>query len=118
MNANAHVLKAGSSGGGVNRSQVRVALAVLGLLLAAVALGAYLVWSGGSERRALARMPEAERQGLFERTRATLLQDCAKPPSALQGYCQEQADLLSNFPECDASCQALVAQRRPLQSVR
>jgi hypothetical protein len=87
-------------------------------LLALLTLLLLLFRGEGAQRRALGQLPEAERHALYLRTKANLEQVCPAPPEALKGYCQQQADFLGQFPECDASCQALAAAQHPLQRAR
>jgi len=81
------------------------------LAVGLVALGtiAMWAWSDGDQRRALERMPEAERRAGYLRTLESQQQICAAPRQGLQAYCQAQADFLAEFPECDSACSALVA---------
>jgi hypothetical protein len=68
-------------------------------------------WEGGAARRVLRRLPEAERSALYERTAKDLQQVCNSPPAALQPYCDQQAEFLLSFPECDADCRALAGEQ-------
>ena len=55
------------------------------------------------------RLPEAERTALYERMRADL-ELCAAPSGKLiKKHCEHQAELIVEFPECDASCKSLAA---------
>jgi hypothetical protein len=76
-------------------------------LLAAFAI-AYALWNAGAEKRAIARMPPAERQAAYRSARQALERLCGGVvPEELQRSCGDQASLLALFPECDASCHAL-----------
>lgn len=81
--------------------------AAAGLTLACVTAAA--IWSDQrATQTALQRLPEGERKTLFEHTRETLAQVCpAVSVGDMQTYCRSQAQFISNFPECDRSCQSL-----------
>jgi len=83
------------------------------LLLAAVLLVAVWGWLRNAESRALASMDPDLRRELFVRSRAEAEVLCARPELAEE--CHTRVEFLSRFPECDASCQDLVARqlRRP-----
>lgn len=104
-----------SAGGSGRLRKVVVGLAIALGLAGAIA---YAVWRQGAERRALGSLPPDERRALFLRTRQDLESVCANPPEALREHCRRQAELLSQLPECDAGCQALVARFFPPQPAR
>ena len=53
-------------------------------------------------------LPAQQRQALYQRTLETLRSTCAEVDGASLGeYCQEQAELITRFPECDAPCRSL-----------
>jgi hypothetical protein len=105
-----------SAGGGGSR--LRKVLVALAIALAAAAVIAYAVWRQGAERRALGSLPADERRALYLRTRQDLESVCVSPPEALRDHCRRQAELLSQFPECDAACRELVARLFPPQPAR
>lgn len=89
------------------RSIVSVTLA--GLLC----VGA-IVWHHERAKSELMAMPAGERQSLYDRTLATLRTTCARADGEqLRGYCQQEAEFVSRFPECDASCQSTCQQYLP-----
>ena len=63
-----------------------------------------LVWSEGSERRAIRDMPETERQALYSRTMQNLKSVCSPADDAMRDFCREQARLVMEFRECDQVC--------------
>ncbi|HUM11191.1 MAG TPA: hypothetical protein VLT82_09610 [Myxococcaceae bacterium] len=87
----------------------------LGLVLAAVLLLVLLGWLRNADSRALASMDPDLRGELFRRTRAEAEALCARPE--LEEECRSRLEFLERFPECDASCRALVARhtRRPVR---
>jgi hypothetical protein len=85
-------------------------LASFVLLLALGAGVAVWVWRLDAERRALAAMPAAERQPIYEREQANFAAMCRPPRHELSGECEEQARFLAEFPECDDGCRALVRE--------
>lgn len=85
----------------------------MGLTILAVCLALFLSLYN-SRWFALRRMPAAERAQLFQSVRETVKTTCPSPEPALQAECRDQLDLLFMFPECDAGCEALAAQYRPL----
>jgi hypothetical protein len=93
------------------RSLAKIGLVLLGIT-AAILL---LMWSEGSERRAIRDMPPSERQALLSRTLENLKSVCAEPEDAMRGFCGDQARLVLEFPECDDACQSLA--RRQLSRV-
>lgn len=103
------------AGGGRRLRKVVVGMAIALGLAGAIA---YAVWRQGAERRALESLPADERRALYLRTRQDLESVCASPPEALRDHCRRQAELLSQFPECDAGCQELVARFFPPQPAR
>jgi len=60
-------------------------------------------------RQTLAAVTTPERLALYDRTLRTLVSQCngAKRPSGLEDFCREQAELVLQFPDCDAACRAL-----------
>lgn len=64
--------------------------------------------------RELSDLPVAERRALYERTRDTLQTTCMLASGQeLTGYCRQQADFITRFPECDGECHALAARFKP-----
>jgi hypothetical protein len=91
-------------------------LVKIGLVLAGIAAAILLLmWSEGSERRAIRDMPPSERQALLSRTLENLKSVCGEPEDAMRGFCGDQARLVLEFPECDEACQNLA--RRQLSRV-
>lgn len=90
---------------------------VLGWLLATiVALGAWFWWTG-AERRAVLRLPAAERLALYERELGTFKSLCLDDPEpALDEQCRARATVLSWLPECDADCMRLISKVIPVGS--
>jgi len=84
-------------------------LTTIALALALVAAVVFLVWRSGSEGRALGRIPVPERRALYEQTFGATesLCDRARSDPALQSRCEDMAEFLESFPECDAACRAL-----------
>lgn len=94
--------------------RVKIVAVVLLIVSAAVLLGIGFE-KQHAERDAIRQLPVAERRALYECTRARLASACdpAKGRPGLDEYCRRQADFLSQFSECDASCRALTGQFRP-----
>jgi len=90
--------------------QARIAI-VLGVVLVLAAWG----WLRSAETRALASMDPDLRRELFSRSRAEAETLCARPE--LADECRRRLEFLERFPECDASCRALVARhlRHPVR---
>lgn len=91
-----------------------IALAVLALVLVAMSLILYR-WEK-QKQRAVQDLPAAERQSLYLRTLQNFRTVCAPFPKAeLKEHCQQDAEFLELFPECDSSCKSLVADllRKP-----
>jgi cytochrome b pre-mRNA-processing protein 3 len=109
---------AGSGVEAAGETPPRGYLALMALAVAVLGSVAFWAWSEGDERRALGRLPEAERRALYVRTLQSLEQLCTAPREGLRGYCQSQADFLAEFPECDSECYALVAAQHPPQRPR
>ena len=119
MSTNLEAMPGGMATNGVGaKSAADRYLGILALILAVLGSLAYWVWSEGAERRALERLPEAERSALYTRTLESLEQLCAVPREGLRDYCQGQADFLAKFPECDSRCRALVVAQHPPQRPR
>ena len=85
------------------RKVMRVLLVVAGLGLAI----ALIMWCSGSRGRMIRTLPEAERVGLFERTMQNLKTVCAYGATSMRDFCEEQARLAEDFPECDLACHIL-----------
>lgn len=67
----------------------------------------------------LRQLPLSERRTLYLRTLDTLRTSCASgaPAAAvLDDHCRHQAAFISQFPECDAACQALAEPFLPKPS--
>lgn len=87
----------------------------LRLPIAAVAVGVTLLFGVGvillkdwNTERELRIMPDDTRRALFERIQETVRGSCSHAKSdELRDYCEEQAQFLTRFPECEATCQDL-----------
>jgi hypothetical protein len=84
-------------------TRIAIAVAVISLL-------AVWGWLRNADSRALASMDPDLRGELFRRSRADADAICARPE--LEDECSSRLDFLARFPECDASCQVLVARHR------
>lgn len=91
--------------------RVRRAL-VLGVVLLVLAL----VWGyvQGGENRALNAMSPVQRAALFQETRDSIRLMCltdagVRSGGKLERRCQQQADFLTRFPECDEACRREIA---------
>jgi hypothetical protein len=84
-------------------------LIALGLLLAVYS------WRSGAERRALLRLPEAERRETLARELETLTALCAGGRNAaeLAELCRERAEFIRDFPECDEACRQTIGRYLP-----
>ncbi len=80
------------------------------LVLIGIAVFAVWGWLRNADSRALANMDADLRGELFRRSRAEAESLCARPE--LEEECQSRLRFLELFPECDRSCQALVAAHR------
>jgi hypothetical protein len=67
---------------------------------------ALCLWSRADESSAIRSMPDAERHVLYQSTLDTLHYACAPTNSndSLQGFCDDQARFIVQFPECDSQC--------------
>ena len=86
------------------------------LLLAAIVCVALWRWSRDDETSAIRTLPAPDRRALFDGTLRTLASVCdpQRRPTGLDGYCNEQAIFIAQFPECEAACRTLVkGARRP-----
>ena len=89
-------------------------LVVVAVVLAIVGLVAAWWWSSGLERRALLEMPAEQRHLLYEDTLRATRAMCrsAESARALADQCDQSAELLLAFPECDGECAAFVRSVR------
>jgi hypothetical protein len=91
----------------------RIELGLIGVaILVVLALGIWLSSAGNIE---IDELPARVQHALYERTLATLGDFC-DPKKALRGidaYCQEQANFIVKFRECDDVCRARSAQHQP-----
>ena len=88
-----------------------VALGVLALVL--IALSLLLQHWEKQKERAVKDLPAAERQSLYLRTLQNFQTVCTPFPKAeLKEHCQQDAEFLMLFPECDAACKSRVADLR------
>lgn len=80
------------------------------LAACALALLGTITWQAGSERRAIARLPDEVRRGVFSQTLEAFSELCRGPErDDLRSHCREQARFLALFPECGARCGDLAA---------
>ena len=98
----------------------RVAAVAMTMLIAGTS--ALFVWWTSEQRLqrdAIEQLPAPERRALYDRTLRTLASACgSRPlPEGLQPYCQEQADFILQFAECDEACKRLARphQSRPMR---
>jgi hypothetical protein len=84
-----------------------------GLAIAlAIAMGAaYWIWTGTAERRAAAGLDPEQRVALRDGALQALGSACARFDPSLDAYCDAQARVLLELPECDSACRE-VAQRQ------
>ena len=92
-------------------TRARGALAWLAGALALAAALALVVVAQMRLERELSNLPSSERRALYERTLETLRTACsqARGPE-VAGYCREQADFITHFPECARECRELAAR--------
>jgi len=83
----------------------------MGLLLALALVLLVWGWVRGSDARVIAGLPADDRARLFQLTRSKAEAVCAEP--GLEDRCRSEVELLSEFPECGADCQAFIARHRP-----
>lgn len=92
----------------MSRGWLAVAVLVAGLLIGLAG------WLLTSPHQPLAKLPAAERSGLYERTMHNLASLCGgQRASELKDFCREQADTAVALPECDDRCRALAEPHRP-----
>lgn len=79
--------------------------------IAAIVIAVLALWltDRTDERRAIEQLSGQERRALYERTLHTLRSSCDPKtlPEGLDDFCQEQAEFVVQFPECDAVCRSL-----------
>ena len=80
------------------------------LFLATAFIG-WWAWSNGAEGRAIQELETTRRDAIFTDTLRAFRDLCGEGPrsDAFASYCQNQADLLLRFPECDRTCRSLTA---------
>ncbi len=72
-------------------------------------------WSATAESRAIRALPEAERHGLYRRTMDNLETICEPAaPRSMRGFCRQQAELATQLPDCDESCQEMARRHLSL----
>jgi len=70
-----------------------------------------------AREKELRSLPKATQSALYVQTMQALKTACAGTlDENLQAYCQEQAELLADLPECDAACQKLAERFDPQPS--
>jgi hypothetical protein len=87
------------------------------LIVGALALTVTWGFKVTATRRAILRLPPAERAELFRRTRAEADALCGRHESSFEEECRRHVELLLNFPECDEEC-ARFARAHLYQPVR
>jgi hypothetical protein len=88
-----------------------IAFAAASLVLAVIGT---TYWSHRQAHADLLGIPTQERQSLYEHTLEALRTTCTRTIGEdLAQYCREQAQFVSQFPECDASCLALCRKYAP-----
>ncbi len=102
-----HTAEGGSTGSETSGRIRRRILLALGL----IALALYWVWSATGQRRAIRALAPEQRAALYQSTRRALETACASPDPSLDEYCQTQARLLLDLPECDAACREFATQQ-------
>lgn len=75
--------------------------------LLAVGVAALWIWTAGETPRALRALPDVQRRPLYERTLQNFQTLCGRYGPARE--CQQQADFLLDFPECDDACRRAVS---------
>jgi len=78
-----------------------------------IILGLIALWAKQHESEAFAirALPRAERVALYQRTLTTLRIACRYAARApLRTHCEQQAQFITLFPECDMSCKKLATQ--------
>ena len=55
---------------------------------------------------------DAQRAALYAKTLEAVRTTCVPVTAATESYCRDQANLLLDFPECDAECVRLARQVR------
>jgi hypothetical protein len=104
-------MKPATGGGAPEPSKVR-RLAKTVLLAAAITLGLFYWWWGSdAESRAIRHLPSRERQALLSRTLENLRSVCQSPEDALREFCNTQAQMALEIPECDGACRERVRER-------
>ena len=80
-----------------------------GALIVGIALLAIWAWNRGAEQRALERLPAEVRHALYSRELANFRTICGqgRRTDDLEPRCEEQAEYLVKFSDCDADCQTL-----------
>jgi hypothetical protein len=84
--------------------RVLIAIGVVFVLAAVVLWGKF----ESKSQAQLDRLSAEERHALYRRTLADL-ELCATAGTSMADHCAHQADLILEFPECDAVCQKLAA---------
>lgn len=81
---------------------------------ALLALSEVTTWLANGQRGALRALPSVERTGLYQRTLENLRAVCgSSPPSGLESFCKDQAQLALDFDDCDETCRELAHAHRP-----
>jgi hypothetical protein len=91
----------------------RQALGLAALLLGTLLVAGAILFQMTAPRRAVLRLPPAERAELFARTRSEAEALCARPEPVFEEECARRLDLLGLFPECGSDCQRFLAAHRP-----
>jgi cytochrome b pre-mRNA-processing protein 3 len=102
--------RAMQSSKGMGRSEGRLRRLVWGgALLVGIALLAVWAWNRGAEQRALERLPAEVRHAMYSREMENFRTICGqgRRTDELESRCEEQAEFLVKFSDCDADCQTL-----------
>lgn len=87
---------------------------LVGLLMLLAIMAAILFVQTGKDRE-VRDMSQPERAALYHRALETLRASCAHGRGpVLADYCEEQANFVRHFPECDQECRTLCARAVPL----
>lgn len=103
------------------RTAERARILLRGAALLVVIIGAIVLWTRhqGEERRAVSHLPTEQRAELYRRELQSFQTLCGQGPrkDALEKQCNEKAEFILRFPECDRDCQ-LIAQSHLQRATR
>jgi hypothetical protein len=101
-----------AKGAAVERDGNRLALAVLGVVVAVI-VSILVAAAHVNPAIDLSRLPVAVRQGYVARSLQDLTEGCARPdalPGFVRQHCEAQARFVLEFPECDSQCRSVAAK--------